>query len=105
VVQARDWQGRLCPGATWTATCWVLLRRELFKYYHERLPPRFPFPAQPAWKAGDSPEHEEAPHEEPDAEGGEMHHDDVLGEGVSPQGLGAGACGGGLLAAPQKLVP
>lgn len=59
---------------------------QLFKYYHERLPTGFPFPAQPPWKAGDSPEHEE----EEEAEGGRVqedphahkHHDDVIGEQV-----------------------
>lgn len=61
--------------------------RELFKYYHERLPSGFPFPPLPAWKAGDSPEHEE----EEEVEGStwqedphvEKHHDDVIGEQVN----------------------
>lgn len=59
-------------------------RSELFRYYHERLPGAYPFPAQPAWKAGDSPEHEE---EEEDGAGEEdphahKQHDDVIGEQV-----------------------
>ncbi|KAL4857277.1 mRNA-capping enzyme [Chlorella vulgaris] len=57
--------------------------RELFKYYHERLPSSFRFPAQPSWKAGDSPEAEEGEGEEEEGNGhAEMEHDDALGEGV-----------------------
>ncbi|EFN54818.1 hypothetical protein CHLNCDRAFT_24090 [Chlorella variabilis] len=59
--------------------------RELFKYYHERLPSNFPFPPQPSWKAGDSPEQEDEG--EGSAEGlgleEDLHHDDMIGEGVS----------------------
>lgn len=55
--------------------------RDLFRYYHERLPGNFPFPAQPAWKGGGSPEQEEELEEEdPHAE---LHHDDPMGEAVS----------------------
>lgn len=63
-------------------------RSELFRYYHERLPGAYPFPAQPAWKAGDSPEHEEeeeeggAGEEDPHAH---KQHDDVIGEQVGRQ--------------------
>lgn len=71
-----------CPFSFLSPTC----RSELFKYYHERLPSGFPFPPLPAWKAGDSPEHEE----EEEVEGStwqedphvEKHHDDVIGEQV-----------------------
>ena len=57
--------------------------RDLFRYYHERLPGNFPFPAQPAWKAGDSPDHGEEPEDDGADEHSEhMEHDDVIGEPV-----------------------
>lgn len=60
-----------------TAVC-----RQLSRYYHERLPHDFPYPVVPDWKGGDSPEQVDE-EEEPQ---GHMHHEDVLGEGVSRQG-------------------
>ena len=61
-----------------------LPRSDLFRYYHERLPTNFPFPPQPAWKAGDSPEHEPEDEGPPEGEAaGHIEHDDVIGEPVS----------------------
>ncbi|GAB4819049.1 hypothetical protein N2152v2_006095 [Parachlorella kessleri] len=59
--------------------------RQLFRYYHEGILPGFPFPPQPAWKGGDSPdrEDEEAAGEQQGAQGTHIHHEDVLGEEIS----------------------
>ena len=65
----------------------------LFRYYHERLPSGFPFPATPAWKAGDSPDREDAGEEDEEEEAAHMAHDDVIGEAVSLEGPAA-ACFG-----------
>ena len=81
---------------------------ELFKYYHERLPANFPFPAQPPWKAGDSPEHEPAGEEAGQGEGRpHIEHDDVFGEQVrrSGQPCAAARAAAAAMAAPQPPQP
>lgn len=59
-------------------------RSHLFRYYHERLPSNFPFPAIPAWKAGDSPDRDDGEEGEDEALP-HMAHDDVIGEAVSAE--------------------
>ena len=54
--------------------------RDLFRYNHEVIDGKYPFPNQPAWKAGDSPEQD---HDEVASLEGDMQHDDVIGEEVS----------------------
>ena len=49
------------------------------------MPRKFPLPAPPPWKLGDSPEPEPSPEGAggwPPGEGPELHHDDVIGEEV-----------------------
>lgn len=57
-------------------------RRQLFQYYHERVPRGYPYPPMPEWKAGDSPEREEGEEPADGAVGHGFHHEDELGEHV-----------------------
>lgn len=57
-------------------------RRQLFRYHHEGMPPSFTMPPIPEWKGGDSPEREEEDVLD-GALGRHMHHEDLIGEGVS----------------------
>lgn len=58
--------------------------RDLFRYYHERQPSGFPFPRNPKWKAGDSPDRDDGLGETEDGPPTHgLHHDDAIGEAVN----------------------